>query len=64
MITKEKFKEYKFVQKSGITNMFDIKKVEEFSDLTREEIIEIMKNYGKYEEEFKKQRSAKLKNNN
>jgi hypothetical protein len=54
MITKEKFKEYKFVQKSGITNMFDIKKVEEFSDLNQEEIIEIMKNYDKYEKEFGK----------
>ncbi len=56
-ITKEKFQSYRFVQESGETNMFDIKRVivisaesaQSFEEiLTKEECLEIMKNYDKY----------------
>ena len=51
-VSKEKFLAYKKVQFSGITNMFDIKKVQELSDflcnvpLTKNDCLYIMKNYG------------------
>lgn len=53
-MTKEKFAEYLSVQKSGITNMFDVRKVIELSDgiLDKEDCFDIMKNYDKYEKEF------------
>lgn len=53
MITKQEFKRYLVLQKSGITNMFDITKVMQISNLSREKCLEIMKNYGKYKEEYK-----------
>ena len=54
MITKEKFKAYVEVQKEGLTNMFDIPVVmglsKKFIDegLTKEDCLDIMKNYKKY----------------
>ncbi len=48
-ITKEKFEKYVNVQHSGITNMFNVEKVCALSGLTRDEVMEIMSNYGKYE---------------
>ena len=42
------------VQKSGVTNMWDVKVVGELSGLTKEEILDIMKNYSMYEEQFVK----------
>ena len=48
-ITKEKFDAYKKVQMSGVTNMWDVALVEELSGLEREEILNVMKNYGEYE---------------
>ena len=51
MVSKEKFRAYVKVQKSGITNMFDVANVIEAADkifdveLTREDCIYIMKNY-------------------
>jgi len=53
-ITKEKFESYMGVQKSGVTNMWDVKVVGELSGLTKEEILDIMKNYSMYEEQFVK----------
>ena len=44
-ITKKEFKTYVEVQKSGLTNMFDVKKVEELSGLSKEKIIKIMTEY-------------------
>ena len=44
-ITKEEFEAYKRVRASGVTNMFDVRTVEELSGLDREKIIEVMKNY-------------------
>jgi len=53
-ITKEQFEAYVDVQMSGVTNMFNVKLVGELSGLEKEEIMEIMKNYGtlknKYDE--------------
>jgi len=52
VITKEKFESYLSVQKSGVTNMFDAKMVSQLSGLNKNEIFDIMENYGKYNEEF------------
>ena len=59
MVNKEKFRTYVKVQKSGITNMFNIQNVIEAADkifdveLTREDCIYIMKNYKELMEAFK-----------
>lgn len=59
-VSKEKFEVYVKVQKSGITNMFNIANVIEAADkifeveLTKEDCIYIMKNYKKLMEAFKK----------
>ena len=50
-ITKEQFKAYEDVRLSGITNMFDTRRVSKLSNLGRMTIHVIMKNY----EELKKQ---------
>ena len=52
-ITKEKFNAYKEVQMSGVTNMFAISLVSDLSGLEKDEIKDIMKNYDKYQQEFK-----------
>ena len=58
MITKEKFEAYVTVQKSGLTNMFDIKNVKFAADgmcdvrLTREDCLEIIKNYSELKGKF------------
>ena len=51
-ITKEQFEAYLDVQESGITNMFNAKLVGELSGLNKEEIIEIMKNYGTIKDKY------------
>ena len=56
-ITKEKFKAYEGVRKSGQTNMFNVSAVIRLAgmqylvDLSKEECIYIMENYGKLKEE-------------
>ena len=45
-ITKEDFERYEEVRVSGVTNMFDVRRVEELSGLSRDKIITIMKRYG------------------
>lgn len=45
-ITKEKFDEYKTVQKSGMFNMFD-PKAREMTSLTKDEWVTIMQDYEK-----------------
>lgn len=45
MITKKQFKSYEGVRVSGVTNMFDVKRVCMISRLTKEQCIEIMDNY-------------------
>ena len=54
MVTKEEFNRYVKVQKSGVTNMWDVRRVEQLSGLDKATIMDIMKNYGKYKEEFSK----------
>ena len=44
-ITKEDFEAYVRVQKSGVTNMWAVKLVSELSGLTKEQCLDIMKNY-------------------
>ena len=44
-ITKDQFEAYVGVQKSGVTNMFDVKGVSELSGLNKDEIMEIMSTY-------------------
>ena len=53
-MNKEKFDSYVRVQRSGITNMVNIQAVISLADvvLTKEDCIDIMKNYEKYETEF------------
>ena len=52
MITKKKFQSYVDVQMSGITNMFDVRRVSELSGLGRDEIIAIMKQYGELTKKY------------
>ena len=52
MITKEQFKRYEDVRLSGITNMFDTTTVTKLTGLNKEDIIDIMRNYGSYKSEF------------
>jgi len=53
-MNKDKFYVYENIRKSGLTNMFDVKYVIELScdNLTREDCLDIMKNYRKYKEEY------------
>ena len=51
-ITKEQFEAYVDVQMSGVTNMFDVKTVGDLSGLEKEEIMEIMKNYGTLNDKY------------
>jgi len=53
VITKEKFEAYVAVQMSGVTNMWDVSKVMSLSGLAQDECMDVMKNYGKYREQFK-----------
>lgn len=57
-ISERKWLSYIDVQESGLVNMFDITKVQELANkmnqvqLTREDIIYIMKHYGKLKEKY------------
>jgi len=44
-ITQEEFDAYVDVQMSGVTNMFNVSVVSDYSGLSKEKIIEIMTNY-------------------
>ena len=52
-ITKDQFTAYVRVQKSGVTNMFDVRNVTALSGLNKNQIMEIMSNYGELEEKYK-----------
>lgn len=56
-VTKEEFNEYINCQKSGITNMFNVKNVEMITGLEKKKILYIMEHYG----ELKKKYSDDLK---
>ena len=44
-ITQDDFNAYEEVRESGITNMFDVNVVSDYSGLNRKQIIAIMQNY-------------------
>ena len=44
-ITQDEFNAYEDVRESGVTNMFNVSVVSDYSGLSREKIIEIMSNY-------------------
>ena len=44
-ITQDAFDAYVNVQESGVTNMFNVSVVSDYSGLSRDKIITIMKNY-------------------
>lgn len=50
---KETFMSFEEVREGGQVNMFDLNNVEMLSGLDRDEILDIMKNYDKYKEEYK-----------
>jgi|TARA_R100001530_G_C4310361_1_gene152849 hypothetical protein len=52
-ISKEDFKSYEDVRKSGITNMFDVGCVSVLSGLSKDKIKLIMENYDKLSKGFK-----------
>jgi hypothetical protein len=52
-ITKEEFEAYVDVQRSGVTNMMDIRTVREISGLGRPKIIEIMEKYEIYHRKYR-----------
>ena len=52
MVTNEDFRKYEAVRVSGVCNMFNIDYVKQASGLPREKILEIMKNYSKYLNQF------------
>jgi len=51
-ITKEQFTAYVRVQKSGVTNMFDLKNVKALTGLNKEQCLEIMSNYGELDKKY------------
>ena len=51
-ITEEQFESYVRVQKSGVTNMFDVRNVTALTGLDKSQIMEIMKTYGELEEKY------------
>ena len=53
-VTREEFEAYVDVQRSGTTNMMDIRTVREISGLGRPKIIEIMEKYDIYKRKYKK----------
>lgn len=54
-MTKRKFQTYLEIQKSGATNMFDVKRVIGLAggELSTDDCIDIMENYAEYESEFR-----------
>lgn len=51
-MTKEKFESFVKVQASGICNMLDSRIVCEVGNLTKDEHLDIIINYAKYEKEY------------
>ena len=55
-ITKTRFLAYERVRRSGVTNMFDARRVQQRSGLSRPEIVEIMTNYDRLEQRYLRDR--------
>ena len=45
-ITQDEFQAYEDVRESGVTNMFAINVVSDYSGLNKDKIVSIMQNYG------------------
>jgi hypothetical protein len=44
-VTQDEFNAYEDVRESGVTNMFNVSVVSDYSGLSKDKIIEIMSNY-------------------
>ena len=51
-ITQDEFDSYVEVQESGITNMFNVAVVSDYSGLSRQDIMTIMSNYSALQEKY------------
>ena len=51
-ITQDQFDAYEDVRESGVTNMFNVSVVSDYSGLNRQEIMTIMKNYSTLQENY------------
>ena len=51
-ITKDQFEAYVRVQKSGVTNMFDLKNVTALTGLDKNQCIAIMEQYGELDKKY------------
>ena len=51
-ITKDQFTAYVRVQKSGVTNMFDIRNVTALTGLDKNQCIAIMEQYGELDKKY------------
>ena len=51
-ITQEEFDAYEDVRQSGVTNMFNVSVVSDYSGLSRDKIITIMSNYNTLHEKY------------
>lgn len=53
-VTAREFGKYLAVQRSGVTNMFDVKTVQALTGLSKPKIIYIMEHYAELDEEYNK----------
>ena len=51
-VTQDEFNAYEDVRESGVTNMFNVSVVSDYSGLSRDKIITIMKNYNTLAERY------------
>ena len=51
-ITQDQFDSYESVRESGVTNMFNVAVVSDYSGLNRQDIMTIMKNYSTLQEKY------------
>ena len=52
MITKDDFLAYEDVRVSGVTNMFAVNTVKQLTGLSKEQILEIMRNYSELKRKY------------
>ena len=51
-ITQDEFQAYEDVRESGVTNMFAINVVSDYSGLNKDKIVSIMQNYGALHDKY------------
>jgi len=51
-ITQDEYQAYEDVRESGVTNMFAVDVVSDYSGLSRDKIVSIMKNYSALRERY------------